>query len=192
MLLRLTQNRQHPPPPSRSWYGQILVYHWSKFGDWFRSVQPYANRYPIDTRPLSEHDREVGSRVGRGKGKNPGNFLHERGSICPEKIKKTCLHPAEGGHTLFDKYRVLITISTECWKGISNANYELRTKTKTKTKNSFTLTYTREIRTTENTEDTEEFHTKTITITKKLLYTLFRSARDYNNTKTRKNFIRKR
>ena len=99
----------------------------------------------MDTRPLSEHDREVGSRVGRGKGKNPGNFLHERGSICPEKIKKACLHPAEGGDTLYDKYRVLITISTECWKGISNANYELRTKTKTKTKNSFTLIYTREI-----------------------------------------------
>ena len=77
--------------------------------------------------------------MGRGKGKNPGNFLHERGSICPEKIKKACLHPAEGGDTLYDKYRVLITISTECWKGISNANYELRTKTKTKTKNSFTL-----------------------------------------------------
>ena len=163
MLLRLTQNRLHAPPPSRSWYGQILVYHWSKFGDWFRSVQPYANQYPIDTRPLSEHDREVGSRVGRGKGKNPGNFLHERGSICPEKIKKACLHPAEGGDTLYDKYRVLIIISTECWKGISNANYELRTKTKTKTRNSFTLIYTREILTTENTEDTEEFHTKTIT-----------------------------
>ena len=89
--------------------------------------------------------------MGRGKGKNPGNFLHERGSICPEKIKKACLHPAEGGDTLYDKYRVLITISTECWKGISNANYELRTKTKTKTKNSFTLIYTREILTTENT-----------------------------------------
>ena len=110
--------------------------------------------------------------MGRGKGKNPGNFLHERGPICPEKIKKACLHPAEGGDTLYDKYRVLITISTECWKGISNANYELRTKTKTKTKNSFTLIYTREIITTENTEDTEDFHTKTIT--EKLLYTLFR------------------
>ena len=40
---------------------------------------------------------------------------------------------------------------------------------------------TREIRTTGITEDTEEFHTKTIT--EKLLYTLFRSARDYNNGK---------
>ena len=126
--------------------------------------------------------------MGRGKGKNPGNFLHERGSICPEKIKKACLHPAEGGDTLYDKYRVLITICTECWKGISNANYELRTKTKTKTKNSFTLIYTREILTTENTEDTEEFHTKTIT--EKLLYTLFRSARDYK--KTRKNRVEDR
>ena len=165
MLLRLTQNRLHAPPPSRSWYGQILVYHWSKFGDWFRSVQPYANRYPIDTRPLSEHDREVGSRVGRGKGKNPGNFLHERGSICPEKIKKACLHPAEGGDTLYDKYRVLITISTECWKGISNANYELRTKTITK--NSF-YTHLRE---------RLECGSRRISYendNEKLLYTLFR------------------
>ena len=76
---------------------------------------------------------------------------------------------------------MLITISTECWKGISNANYELRTKTKTKTKNSFTLIYTREILTMEITEDTEEFHTKTIT--EKLLYTLSRSARDYKKTR---------
>ena len=142
MLLRLTQNRLHAPPPSRSWYGQILVYHWSKFGDWFRSLRPYANRYPIDTRPLSEHDREVGSRVGRGKGKNPGNFLHERGSICPEKIKKACLHPAEGGDTLYDKYRVLErNIKCELWTSHENENQS-----------------------------------------EKLLYTLFRSARDCKTT----------
>ena len=66
-------------------------------------------------------------------------FGMQRGSIKTEKIKKACLHPTEEGDTLYDKYRMPITISTECWKGISNANYELRTKTKTKTKNSFTL-----------------------------------------------------
>ena len=53
--------------------------------------------------------------------------------------------------------------------------------TNTPKTNSYTLTYTpREILTTQN--NTEEFHTKTITKTKKLLYTLFHSARDCKTT----------